>query len=199
MIDTGFSNLRAVFNLLEFLGIRNETVTPKCQISKYDRVIIPGVSSFGGLTASIKRNDISRWISDYSVSGKPLIGICAGMQILFDSSDESPESSGLSLLPGKLKRFTPDPTDMNIGWRTIQGLDGKYYFVHRYYINFRNDSGKILFSEFNKEKFVALFQIKNLIGIQFHPEKSGADGVNLFRNIVGDGSLSTEKNYENWG
>lgn len=198
IIDYGMGNLHSVTKAVERLGRDCFLSESPAELAKADRLILPGVGAFpDGMEELNKRNladFIKQWIND----GKPLLGICLGMQLLFDESDENGSTMGLGILPGKVVKFPGgDYKVPHMGWNELefkqpdhpilQGLDGGYvYFVHSYFV--KPDRAEILIAstEYGGEQVTAVAGRKNVWGTQFHPEKSSTVGMTMLKNFIDD-------------
>ena len=153
-----------------------------------DILVLPGVGTFSGAMSFLRKKKLDKKITEYAKSGKAIIGVCLGMQILLEKGFETKKTKGLSLIKGNVIKFKKKSP--NIGWSKIKFFKNKvkknnnfFYFVHSNYCNVDTSSLKAI-SEFNGQVFPAIIQKKNIIGIQFHPEKSGFEGVKLLKKIV---------------
>ena len=191
-------NLRSVQKALEQVGA-NATITSDAQqIANANKVILPGVGAFGDAISELRSRDLTSAVLDVIDAGKPFLGICLGLQMLFESSEEgSGDESGLALLAGSVKRF---PVDLGLkvphmGWNQVTELrtdcpllrgipsDAFFYFVHSYYVSPRSDDAVWLECEYGT-KFCAAVWKDNLFATQFHPEKSQQHGLTLLKNFA---------------
>lgn len=195
VIDYGAGNLESVRKALEFIGEKPVIASRKEQLLKADAAILPGVGSFGDAMENLRGRGLEEPVKEFIASGKPFLGICLGLQILFESSEESPGVPGLGLLKGKILRI-PAAEGLKIphmGWNSLElkapgnlfeGIQGEpyVYFVHSYYLKCEED---IVTS--TAEYGVAIHasvQKGNLMACQFHPEKSGETGIRILKNFV---------------
>lgn len=187
LLNTGFSNLKAYENVLKKLGLVYVICSSGEELSEYDvRVILlPGVSNFGALSRELHNRKLVQKILDFVSNGAKLIGTCSGMQILFEESDESPGYFGLGLIKGRVRQFqTYKKSNINVGWKPT--VTGEYFFVHGYYCEVMQDIEYASYSTFGKNRFLSEFSHKNVIGFQYHPEKSGVDGLKRLREVLFD-------------
>lgn len=196
IIDAGIGNIGSVYNAIYSLGYNPEIVQDPDLLDEFDRVVLPGVGCFGAAIAKMKPLGFIDAIKDFSHSGRPLLGICLGMQLLLDKSEESPRSIGLGLIPGEVRSFdcASDYPVPHIGWNDVVFshpehpiFDGilnhrDFYFVHSYYAHV--DKSYVLASAFYPESFAAVIGKDNVIGMQFHPEKSQVNGLKLLENFM---------------
>jgi imidazole glycerol-phosphate synthase subunit HisH len=198
IIDYGMGNLFSVSKALERLGASYFITEDRQELREASALILPGVGSFRDAMARLNESGLADMIKEYVHSGKPLLGICLGMQLLFEESEENGLTEGLALLPGKVRRF-PGITEQgetykvpHMGWNRLQLVtsspilenitDGFVYFVHSYYV--RPGERDVVIAETDYDvKVPAVVGRGNVYGMQFHPEKSGALGMQLLRNF----------------
>ena len=197
IIDYGAGNILSVQKALDHIGCENVVTSDASVISGADGAILPGVGSFGDAMDHLSAGGLVGAVKEFAASGKPFLGICLGLQVLFDASEESPEAAGLSVFPGSVRRF---PADIglkipHIGWNSIEydrecpifkGLsDHPYvYFVHSYYLQAKDESVVSAVADYGM-KFHAAVWKDNVFATQFHPEKSGSVGLQILRNFAG--------------
>lgn len=197
VIDYGAGNLRSVLHALNHLGVDNIRLVHKPHDLRHaTRIILPGVGAFGTGIQKLHKQGLVQPIKDAVLAGKPYLGICLGMQFLFDYSDEMGQHEGFGLLPGHVTRF---PHDLSLkvphmGWNQfelhkpsplMQGIDDDswVYFVHSYYCA-PTESGDILATVDYGIPFTAAVQRGNIYGVQFHPEKSQRTGLQILANFL---------------
>ncbi len=196
IVDYGMGNLRSVQKAFEKLGSAAEVVTHPTQIQDADKLVLPGVGAFRDAIGELKRKDFVQPLRDYVDSGKPFLGICLGLQLLFDVSYEDGEWEGLGIVPGKVVRFEdqPDLKIPHMGWNALDiaretpllsGIpSGSYvYFVHSYYVVPKDESVVIARTE-HGVRFTSAISRGNLNATQFHPEKSQKVGLHLLKNFI---------------
>ena len=197
IIDYGVGNLFSLEASFNKIGAKTVVTSDHDVILKADRVILPGVGAFGDASNKLKSSGLSDVIKTYVKSGKPIMGICLGMQLLFDYSEEFGHHEGLSLLDGAIvpmKGVVPDDYKIpQIGWNKLEFVrscplfkyikDGDHvYFVHSYYA-VDCDESIIANTEYGV-KVTAAVAKDNVYGCQFHPEKSGEGGLNILRGFL---------------
>jgi imidazole glycerol phosphate synthase glutamine amidotransferase subunit len=185
LLDTGCSNLRAYENILSFLNLNYTVCSSGAMMhqEKLNTILLPGVSNFGTLSKSLDDRQFTASIRRRVTNGSPIIGTCSGMQILFESSEECPNSQGLGLVKGEVKKFPMvGKSDLNIGWKTTD--NGEFFFVHGYYCKAHMSFNHATYIEFNGIKFLSEFKHKNITGFQFHPEKSSEAGLNYLLKFL---------------
>lgn len=196
IIDYGAGNLQSVKKALDYIGAPNIISKDAGQICSASHVILPGVGSFGDAMACMDQSGLTQTVREMALSGKPFLGICLGLHLLFDSSEESPGVKGLGVLPGRIKKF-PDNMGLKVphmGWNSIrftqsQGIfrglpEGSYvYFVHSYYLSAARETDVAANCNYGID-FQCAVQRDNLCATQFHPEKSAETGLQILRNFA---------------
>jgi len=198
IVDYGMGNLRSVSKAFEIQGYAATVTSSPKEIKNANGLVLPGVGAFGECMANLERLDLVEPIKQYINGGRPFLGICLGLQILFDESEESPGVKGLGLFKGKVVRF-PDFGEKRIkvpqmGWNTINFDNSSlilnniprgtwFYFVHSYYVEPENNGLSIITSNYGID-FTAAVEKENVFACQFHPEKSGRQGLELVKNFA---------------
>ena len=196
IIDYDAGNILSVAKALQKLGEEPVLTRDKEEIMKADKVILPGVGAFGDAMEKLDKYGLVDVIKDFVKSGKPFLGICLGLQLLFESSDEAPGVKGLSILPGVIKKipngeYTKIP---HMGWNSLEYNkngrlfkeinEGAYvYFVHSYYLEAADTNNVVAMTDYNV-KVHASVERKNVFACQFHPEKSGEVGLKILDNFI---------------
>ncbi|MFM1651350.1 imidazole glycerol phosphate synthase subunit HisH [Brevibacillus sp. B_LB10_24] len=195
IVDYGMGNLYSLGKALERLNCSYQFVSAPERLAEYGGLILPGVGAFADAMNNIRELRLLSAIGRYAESGKPLLGICLGMQLLFHSSEEHGSNEGLGLLAGKAVRFRGELKIPHMGWNQLQlkapkhpllqGIaDGDYaYFVHSYHVCV-DDSGDLLAVTDYGHEVTAIVGQGNIYGMQFHPEKSGDTGMRLLQNFA---------------
>jgi imidazole glycerol-phosphate synthase subunit HisH len=196
IIDYGMGNLYSLSKALERLGYAYEFVSVPERLQEYTGLILPGVGAFGDAIANIRELGLEQGIHDYVASGRPILGICLGMQLLFDKSEEHGEHHGLGLLAGEVVRFQGDYKVPHMGWNQLKiksngnfplldGVeDGDYvYFVHSYHVRVQDQATLLATTDYEQD-VTAIVGRGHVYGMQFHPEKSGDTGMRLLRNFA---------------
>lgn len=193
VIDYNVGNLHSLYSSLKYLGLAPEITCDKKIIRNADRIILPGVGAFSDAKQKLVESGLFFEVEKCAREGKPLLGICLGMQLLFEKSLEYGEHSGLSLLKGAVVPLNQAVKDLKIphmGWNSLEfgapnplfkyTKQGDYvYFVHSYYASECEES-TIAVTDYSV-KITAAVGKDNIFGTQFHPEKSGAQGLNILR------------------
>lgn len=196
IIDYGMGNLGSVSNAFRFLGLDARIITRKDEMESCRAVLLPGVGAFGDCMNHLVEHDFVDAICTWIRAGKPMMGICLGLQALFDSSEETPGVPGLGIFPGTVKRFDL-PADLKvpqIGWNRINevqpgcpmfdGIDNGsfFYLVHSYYVCPEDDSIVAGKTDYGIEYCSCVWK-ENVFATQFHPEKSQAAGLRMLKNF----------------
>ncbi len=187
IIDYGAGNVRSLGNMLTFLDVPYVITDDKAAIKSADRIIFPGQGHFAQAISKLKSKDMASFIQDIVSDGKTFLGICLGLQVLFEKSEEAPDTKGLSVFKGEVKKFKTGKTPQ-IGWNKIQTTennsylsDDYFYFVNSYYVCPENKD--IISSSADYHiNFCASIEYKNITAVQFHPEKSSNAGIEFFKN-----------------
>lgn len=196
IVDYGMGNLRSVQKAVERIGHTAEIVCRPEQIRTAERLILPGVGAFRDAIHELKRLDLVEPIREHIQQDKPFLGICLGLQMLFDVSYEDGEWPGLGVLPGEVVRFPPSAELKvpHMGWNTLEPtgpvrlLDGiptdaSFYFVHSYYVVPRDASVIAARTDYGV-RFTSMVARGNMFATQFHPEKSQKVGLKLLSNFT---------------
>ncbi len=197
IIDYNMGNLASVYNACKLIDQKAVIVSNPNEVQKYDRVILPGVGAFGDAMEHLKSIEMDKAIKEFSKSGKPMFGICLGMQLLFDSSEEFGINEGLGLIEGKVIAFDKTRMDMenhkvpHMGWNKIfnkpnslfDSLENPYlYFVHSYHV-VTSEKYTIGTTHYGYD-FPSAVQKENIYGLQPHPEKSHDNGIQILKNFM---------------
>ncbi|MCO5207566.1 MAG: imidazole glycerol phosphate synthase subunit HisH [Anaerolineae bacterium] len=196
MIDYGIGNYRSVQKALEYVGADVVMTSDPEAIKHADKLVLPGVGAFGAAIDALRKRKLEQPIQDAVAQGTPLLGICVGMQLLLDESEELGRHSGLGLIPGKVRKF-PANNKLKIphmGWNQLDHddtspllqdvADGDYaYFVHSFYCDVVDSADTIATTEYGKA-FSSIIGRNNIFGIQFHAEKSQHVGLQILRNYA---------------
>lgn len=193
IIDYGAGNLHSVKNAFDFIGAQSEITGDAKKILEADAVVLPGVGAFGDCMASLEKCGLTDAVKTAAKSGKPFLGICLGLQLLFEESEESKGVKGLGIFKGKIVKI-PDNGNLKIphmGWNDIKIVkDSKIldkedfvYFVHSYYLNTDEENLVSAYTEYGQRLDIAV-ERDNVFGLQFHPEKSGDAGMEILRKFA---------------
>jgi glutamine amidotransferase len=194
VLDYGIGNLRSAEKALRHLGA-DATLTSDPDVVRAARgVVLPGVGAFGACMHALRTSGLETVARDAATAGRPFLGICVGMQMLFDGSDEAPGVAGLGVIPGRITRLPSSERLPQIGWNTLDVVPGSrlfagleppvwLYFVHSYAAEPDDDGVVAGWAEYGR-RFAAAVERGPLWATQFHPEKSSAAGLALLRNFV---------------
>ena len=197
IVDYGMGNLRSVKKGFESQNLEARLTRDHSEILDSDGLVLPGVGAFGDCVKNLRKFSLVDSIIEFVESGRPFLGICLGLQVLFESSEESPNESGLSFLKGKVVRFPDDYNEdlkiPHMGWnrvsfnspsKILKGIPNNswFYFVHSYYVDTNDNSLQKLISDYGKE-FTAGVIKENIFAFQFHPEKSSDIGLRILKNF----------------
>lgn len=196
IIDYGAGNLQSVKKALDFIGVESVITDDPETINACDKILLPGVGSFGDAMASMKEKNLVETVKQNALSGKPFLGICLGLQLLFEESEESPGVKGLGIFKGKIRKF---PVDMglkipHIGWNSISikqndtifkniQENAYVYFVHSYYLEAEEPDTVAAVTNYGIDFHSAVGK-NNIFATQFHPEKSGDVGLQILKNFA---------------
>ncbi|MBB6735364.1 imidazole glycerol phosphate synthase subunit HisH [Cohnella zeiphila] len=194
IIDYGMGNLHSVSKALERLGCETAVTSSPEEILAADGAVLPGVGAFGDAMRNLRETGLDATVKEFASLGKPLLGICLGMQLLFDESEEHGRHEGLGLLPGRVVRFEGDYKVPHMGWNELtfaqasnplfEGLQPGYvYFVHSYHALPEKREDLLATTDYH-QPVTAIVGRGSLYGMQFHPEKSGELGMALLRNFT---------------
>lgn len=192
IIDYGAGNLRSVKKAFDFLGFDSRIISNSDELENIDRVLLPGVGAFGAAVSRLTESGFKKSIKTWMEENRPFLGICLGMQMMLERSEETKESEGIGFIKGDNVKFVKGKVPQ-IGWNRVlctipnplfEGIkDGSYfYFVHSYYVKLEDDS-TIAESEYG-QKYPSVLNRGRVYGVQFHPEKSGENGLKMLHNWV---------------
>jgi len=203
IVDYNMGNLASVINAFAKVGANARVESNPAKLQEYDRLILPGVGAFGDAMENLQERGMAEAIKYYTASGKPLLGICLGMQLLFESSEEFGTTQGLGLIPGKVVAFDEEKFDHplkvpHMGWNELfqvqndkttkgqlfKGLPREFYlyFVHSFHA--QCDDRYAIGKTYYGYEFVSAVQNENIYGIQPHPEKSHSNGLRIIENFA---------------
>ncbi len=193
VIDYDSGNLRSVGKALESVGVASLVSGDPADLATADAVVFPGVGSAPAAMAALRQRELEQPIRDYVASGRPFLGVCLGLQLLMDRSEEG-NTPCLGIIPGKAKRLPPGLKVPHMGWNSVRfslshpafdGIpqDSHFYFVHSYYTVPASNDGQAGATEYGVS-FCSVYALGNLVATQFHPEKSGTTGVLVYKNFA---------------
>ena len=194
IIDYGVGNLRSVEKAFAATGCEAIVTDDEERLRAAERLVLPGVGAFAACMNGLKARGFDRLVRERASEGTPLLGVCVGMQMLFDESDEFGSTPGLGLLRGRVRRFENELVVPQVGWNRIhqrsqhslfEGIsDGSFfYFVHSFYCEPEDETVIAGDTEYGG-RYASVVTWKNICGVQFHPEKSQDVGLRLLRNFA---------------
>lgn len=207
IVDYGIGNLFSVKHACTQVGLKSEITSSKEKILESDAVILPGVGAFGDAMETLAKLDLIDTLKEAALSGKPFLGICLGMQLIMSESHEFGRHEGLGIFKGSVVRFDNPVDDKgrklkvpHVGWNRIyksrhpdtwkdtvlNELDDKdfMYFVHSFYVKPDNPDVVLSRSQYGNVEFCSSLNYKNIYACQFHPERSGSKGLQIYRNLL---------------
>ncbi len=192
ILNYGMGNLRSVQRAFEHIGAEVQVTDDPSVVMKAERMVLPGVGAFGAAVDRIRALNLWDVIGEKASTGTPTLGICLGMQLMFEGSEESPGVTGMGLLPGSIRRFQGGLKVPHIGWNEVAATGGNsvlmrsvngncFYFVHSYFLPLTaNTTGTTAYGK----TFSSVVEQENIFGVQFHPEKSQEVGQQLLSNFL---------------
>jgi imidazole glycerol-phosphate synthase subunit HisH len=194
VVDYGIGNLRSAEKAFLHLGADARLTADAGEIAGAEQVVLPGVGAFGACMDALRASGLEAVTKEAATDGRPFLGICIGMQMLFDASDEAPGVTGLGVVPGRVTRLPSTVRLPQIGWNTIEVVAGSrlgaslpdpawLYFVHSFAPE-PDDEGVVAAWCTYGRRFAAAIEVGPVWATQFHPEKSGAAGLRLLQNFV---------------
>jgi imidazole glycerol-phosphate synthase subunit HisH len=211
VVDFGLGNLFSIRQACAFAGMEARISSELAVLEATDALLLPGVGSFGQAMAELRKLDLVHFLQDYAAASKPLVGICLGMQLLMDASEEFGHHAGLGIIPGAVRKFD-QPVDESdrlkvpqMGWNTIcrsgennasagsqwdrsplAGLPDQtfMYFVHSYYVVPAAAATVAAYTTYGGSIYCSSLLHGNIFACQFHPERSGPNGLEIYRNMA---------------
>jgi len=194
VVDYGMGNLRSVQKAFEFLGHQAVVTEDPNTVDGATHLVLPGDAAFGDAMRNIRRLGWEEAIQAHVQAGKPFLGICVGLQLMFEESEELGQHRGLGLLPGRIMRFPATERVPQIGWnqiaiqrpaRIVDGVpEGSFfYFVHSFYVAHARDDDCVATTEYGLH-YTSIAERDNIVGVQFHPEKSQQVGLHMLQNFA---------------
>jgi len=195
IVDYGMGNLRSVEKALEKVGVSAVVSSHRDDVLNAAALVVPGVGAFGDAMEELSRLDLVAPLRQRAAAGVPILGICLGLQIFFEESEEAPGVRGLGLVQGRVRRFSSEAglkiphmgwnaLNIRAGSRLFQGVpEGAYvYFVHSYFVAPTDEQVVAATTDYGV-RFAAAIETRNILGVQFHPEKSQRTGLNILANF----------------
>ncbi len=195
VIDYGAGNIGSLINSLRYLNVKPVVISEPSK-TNYSHIILPGVGSFGKLSKNLRKSNLNEYIYENLKKGNNLLGICVGMQLIFQESEESSGEKGLGIIEGKLEKIFHTETKMplpHVGFSKVINSNSKlfknihenpyFYFIHSYCLKKAPEKSNYCITEY-VNKFISFFEKDNIFGSQFHPEKSHKTGLKLIQNFL---------------
>lgn len=200
ILDYGAGNLRSVARAVEHAGFDCDISDHPASLDDAPAVILPGVGAAADTMANLRDKGLAEPVREYIASGRPFLGVCMGLQALMSYSEEGGRHECLDVIPGRVVRFAAGLKVPQMGWNTIEveqshpvlaGIESgdHFYFVHSYYVEPDDPSVVVASAEYGV-RFPALVVRDNIVATQFHPEKSGAGGLRLYRNFLTEAAMA---------
>jgi imidazole glycerol-phosphate synthase subunit HisH len=196
IFDYGAGNLRSVANTLDAAGAAYEIVRDSAGLRRASKIVLPGVGHFGQLIRSLDELGVRETLRERLRAGTPFLGICLGLQALYEKSEEAPELAGLGLFAGEVRRFPRSLRTPQMGWNRLQprgnprllagaGEEPFVYFANSYYLPAAAaGAAAAALCDYGGVEFAAAIETENVFAVQFHPEKSGPAGQRIVRNFL---------------
>lgn len=196
IIDYGVGNLRSAEKAFAAMGCEAVISGDENVLRKAERLVLPGVGAFGACMKALHERGFDRLVKERASDGTPLLGVCVGMQLLFDESEEFGSTRGLGLMRGSVRRFNGDLVVPHVGWnrihqerahRLFEGVEeGAFcYFVHSFYCEPSDEAVVVGETEYGV-RYASIVAARNVCGVQFHPEKSQEIGLRMLKNFATD-------------
>jgi imidazole glycerol-phosphate synthase subunit HisH len=199
ILNYGMANLRSVQKAFEHVGVDARIITTPAQVVEAGRLVLPGVGAVADALGHLRQQGLDVAIRQFVQTGRPFLGICLGLQMLFDRCFEDGEHAGLGIIPGDCVRFEVDQTHglkvPHMGWNSLRvvgesplfgelPIDAHAYFVHSYFVKPTDSTVVSSYTDYGRE-FVSSVRLNNILATQFHPEKSQAVGLRMLKNFAG--------------
>lgn len=194
IIDYGVGNLRSVEKAFTSQDIEAVVTSDEKVLRKADKLVLPGVGAFKACMDGLKARGFDELVLEAANSGKPIIGLCVGLQMMFDEGHEFGVHKGLGLMPGRVVKFPEKLRVPHIGWNQVEFKQHHpifnelpsqtfFYYVHSYYVEARDESNVLGVTDYGM-RYASICGRDNIVGVQFHPEKSQTAGLNLLKNFA---------------
>lgn len=197
IVDTQLSNLHSVENVCRRLNIKYITTNDTKDLMSAKSMILPGVGAFSNAMNNLEKLDLKERVSDFCLTGRPVLGICLGMQLLMEASEEFGYTDGLGVIKGEVKKLNPKkvPSIPHVGWNKVIRNEGSsplygdrfkedyFYFVHSFFVDPHEKLSLVCETQFGEKTFCSSFGKESIFATQFHPEKSGKNGIDLCSNF----------------
>lgn len=204
IVDYGAGNLRSVQKAFEHVGVDAAITRDPEEVVAACALVLPGVGAFGSAMEQLERQGLTEALLESIRLGTPFLGVCLGLQVLFECSEEDPEVPGLGIIPGEVRALPPTVKVPHIGWNQVEACTcsdlfegipagSAFYFVHGYAAVPRSPGEVLCMTEYQGVRFVSGVEAGNVAGVQFHPEKSSCLGLRFYRNFAQRAGLAVER------
>jgi glutamine amidotransferase len=201
IVNYGIGNILSVKRAFEHCGADVIVSSSKDDIKKADRIVVPGVGAFSNCISALENSDLKESVLEFAASGKPYLGICVGMQMMLDESEEFGTHAGLGIIKGNVTKIEEKSNGEIkhkvpfVGWKSLENMsdmplfkgilpEDKFYFVHSYKSNTANQDNLLASYRYDNLNVAAVIGENNIYGAQFHPEKSGGAGLRVIKNFL---------------
>ena len=202
IVDYGAGNLRSVQKAFEHVGVEAVVGSDPRAMAGAAGLVLPGVGAFGAAMEQLESRGLVQPLLERIKAGVPFLGVCLGLQVLFEGSEEDPGVAGLAVVRGDVRALPPTVKVPHIGWNQVEPCidsdlladvpDGSaFYFVHSYAVVPRSPGDVLTMTDYDGVTFVSAVEVDNVAGVQFHPEKSSTIGLRLFRNFARKAGLES--------
>lgn len=203
IVDYGAGNLRSVQKAFEHVGVEAVVESGASAITEAPALVLPGVGAFGAAMAQLESRGLLEPLLLRIEAGVPFLGVCLGLQLLFERSEESPDVQGMGVIRGDVRALPRTVKVPHIGWNQVEACAGSdlwddipdgsaFYFVHGYAVVPQSPADVLSVTEYGGVRFVSAVEVDNVVGVQFHPEKSSTLGLRLYRNFARRAGLVTD-------
>ena len=204
IVDYGAGNLRSVQKAFEHVGADASITSDPQDIAAAPAIVLPGVGAFGAAMDQLRSRGLVAVILDRIRHGTPFLGVCLGLQVLFEGSEEDPGVAGLGVVPGEVRALPGTVKVPHIGWNQVEvctcsdlfeGIPAgsAFYFVHGFAAVPRSPGDVLCMTDYDGVRFVSGIEVGNVAGVQFHPEKSSSVGLRLYRNFAQRAGLAPDR------
>ena len=204
IVDYGAGNLRSVQKAFEHVGADATITSDPQEIAAAPAIVLPGVGAFGAAMDQLRRRGLIAVILERIRQGTPFLGVCLGLQVLFEGSEEDPGVTGLGVVPGEVRALPGTVKVPHIGWNQVEvctcsdlfeGIPtgSAFYFVHGFAAVPRSPGNVLCMTDYDGVRFVSGIEVGNVAGVQFHPEKSSSLGLRLYRNFAQRAGLAPDR------
>lgn len=187
VVDYSAGNMANVLRMIRAVGYEASVLAAPPAQDDYDCVVLPGVGSFGWAMSNLQRTGMDRWISERYNQGKKIFGICLGLQLFMNESEETEGATGLGLIAGQVRKLkgSGQLRIPIVGQQPLSDGSGRFYFAHSYFVQPEQNEVVMAKCQIGQQTYPAMIKSKGFLGVQFHPELSAQEGKNLFNEFLG--------------